>query len=83
MVLNNNHSLIKQAQISPVLRSSEYWWRHGVIYDYQSVPITINVVSLNPTNGKVYSIQLYVIKFVSDLQLRSVVISRYSGFLHQ
>ena len=25
------------------------------------------VVSLNPTHGEVYSIQLYVIKFVSDL----------------
>ena len=33
----------------------------------QSVPITINVVSLNPANGKVYSIQHYVMKFVSDL----------------
>ena len=30
----------------------------------QSVPITINVVSLNPTQAK----QHYVIKFVSDLQ---------------
>jgi hypothetical protein len=27
-----------------------------------------NVVSLHPANGKVYSIQHYVIKFVSDLQ---------------
>ena len=26
-----------------------------------------NVVSLNPVHGKVYSIQHYVIKFVSDL----------------
>ena len=34
----------------------------------QSVPITINVVSLNPTHGKVYSIQHYMIKFVSDLR---------------
>jgi hypothetical protein len=34
----------------------------------QSVPITTKVVSLNPFHGKVYSIQLYVIKFVSDLQ---------------
>jgi fructose-1,6-bisphosphatase len=29
---------------------------------------TINVVSFNPVHGKVYSIQHYVIKFVSDLQ---------------
>ena len=33
----------------------------------QSVPITTNVVSLNPTHCEVYSIQHYVI-FVSDLQ---------------
>ena len=33
----------------------------------QSVPITAKVVSLNPVYGEVYSIQHYVIKFVSDL----------------
>jgi hypothetical protein len=33
----------------------------------QSVPITTKVVSLNPTNGKVYLIQHNVMKFVSDL----------------
>ena len=33
----------------------------------QSVPITTNVVSLNPAHGQVYSIKHYVIKFVSDL----------------
>jgi hypothetical protein len=38
-----------------------------------SEPITTNVVSLNPAHGKVYSIQHYVIKFVSDLR-------RVSGF---
>ena len=33
----------------------------------QSVPITTDVVSLNPAHGEVYSmIQHYVIKFVSD-----------------
>ena len=40
----------------------------------QSVPITTDVVSLNPAHGKVYSIQHYVIKFVSDLR-------HVSGFL--
>ena len=40
----------------------------------QSVPITIKVVSLNPTHGEVYLIQLYVIKFVSDLR-------QFGGFL--
>ena len=34
----------------------------------QSVPITTDAVSLNPTHGEVYSIQHYVIKFVSDLR---------------
>jgi hypothetical protein len=38
----------------------------------QRVPITTKVVSLNPVHGEVYSIQHYVIKFVSD---RSVVFS--------
>jgi hypothetical protein len=34
----------------------------------QSVAITTKVVSLNPAHGMVYSIQHYVIKFVSDLR---------------
>ena len=40
----------------------------------QSVPITTKVVSSNPIHGEVYSIQRYVIKFVSDLR-------QVSGFL--
>jgi hypothetical protein len=35
----------------------------------QSVPITTIVVSSKPAHGKVYSIQHYVIKFVSDLRV--------------
>jgi len=34
----------------------------------QSVHITTNVVSSNTVHGDVYSIQHYVIKFVSDLR---------------
>jgi hypothetical protein len=34
----------------------------------QSVHITVNVVSSNPGHGEVYSMQLYVIKFVSALR---------------
>jgi len=50
----------------------------------QPVPITTNVVSSNPVHGKVYLIQHYVIKFVSDVTCdRSVVFYRYSSFLHQ
>ena len=42
----------------------------------QSVPITTNIVSSNPTHGMVYWIQHYVIKFVSDLR-------QFSGFLQE
>ena len=42
--------------------------------------ITIKVGSSNPVHGEVYSIQHYVIQFVSD---RSVVFCRYFGCLHQ
>ena len=38
------------------------------------MPITTNVVSLNPVHGEVCSIQDYVIKFDSDLR-------QVSGFL--
>jgi len=34
----------------------------------QSMPITAKVVSLNSAHGKVYLMQHYVIKYVSDLQ---------------
>jgi len=34
----------------------------------QSVPITIKLLCSNPSHGEVYSIQHYVIKFVSDLR---------------
>jgi len=34
----------------------------------KSVPITTKVLSSNPVQGEVYSIQHYVIKFVSDLR---------------
>jgi hypothetical protein len=40
------------------------------------VPITTNVVSSNPVHGEVYSIQHYVIKFISDLR-------RGRGFLQK
>ena len=40
----------------------------GITTTVQSAPITTNVVSSNPVHGEVYSIQHYVIKFVSDLR---------------
>ena len=43
--------------------------RDGVVQlPVQSVIINTNVVSSNPTNGKMYSMPHYVIKFVSDLR---------------
>ena len=39
----------------------------GLQLPVQSVHITTKVVSLNPAHGEVYSIQHYVIKFISDL----------------
>jgi hypothetical protein len=39
----------------------------GLQLSMQSVPITTNVVSSNPIHVEVYSIQHYVIKFVSEL----------------
>ena len=48
----------------------------------QSVHILTKVVSSNTAHGEVYSLQHYVIKFVSDLW-QVVVFSGYSGFLHQ
>ena len=49
-------------------------WQLDLLLLVQSVPITTKDVSSNPTHFKVYSIQLYMIKFVSDLQ-------QISGFL--
>jgi len=43
-------------------------WLLDLQLPVQSVPITTNVVSSNHVHDKVYSIQHYVIKFVSDLQ---------------
>ena len=46
----------------------------GIQLHVHSVAITTKVVSSNPTHGEVYSIQHYVIKFVSDWE-------RVGGFL--
>ena len=47
-----------------------------------SVSITINDVSSNSANDEEYSIQHYVITFVSDLRHVGDFFSGYSGFLH-
>ena len=43
-------------------------WQLDLQLPVQSVHITTTVVSSNPVYGEVYSIQYYVIKFVSDLR---------------
>jgi hypothetical protein len=53
-------------------------WFEAIIVDIErylnlqlpmkSVPITTKVVSSNPANGDVYSIQHYMMKFISDLR---------------
>jgi hypothetical protein len=47
----------------------------------QSVPITTEVVSSNPAHAEVYSIQDYVIKFVSDLWQVGIFSGYYGFFL--
>jgi hypothetical protein len=49
-------------------------WYLDLPLPMQSVPITTEVVNLNPSYDQVYSIQHYVIKFASDLW-------QVSGFL--
>jgi len=74
MAFNNNHSLkirsignldknqkLKGAIIVVIV------WYLDLQLPVQSVPITTNVVRSNNIHGEVYSIQHYVIKFVSDL----------------
>ena len=43
-------------------------WQLDLQLPVQLVPITINIVNLNPAHGNVYSIQLHVFKFVSDIR---------------
>ena len=42
-------------------------WQLDLQLPVQSVPITTKVVSSNPLHGEVYSVQHYVMKFISDL----------------
>ena len=43
-------------------------WQVDLLLPVQSVPITTKVVSSNPLHDEMYSIQHYVIKFVSDMR---------------
>ena len=41
-------------------------WELDLLQPMQLVPITTKILSSNPPHGEMYSIQHYVIKFVSD-----------------
>ena len=63
--------VVTKAGLTVSLQSNIFRGRHGrdrMIVGFttkQSVPITINIVSLNRVHGEVCSIQHYVIKFAS------------------
>ena len=85
MILRMNLTIAFHHNVVYCLSSSSWSWLYGtwiLQLPVQSVPITTKVVSSNPVHGEVYSIQPYVIKFVSDLR-QVGGFSRYSGFLHK
>ena len=47
------------------------------------LPITAQVVNLITAHGEEYSIQSYVLKFVSDLQQVDGFLQLYTGFIQQ
>ena len=51
----------------------------GIFITTYAITAHHQVVSSNPADGELYSIQNYVIKFVSDLQQVGV----FPGFLHK
>ena len=66
--------------IFPFKRRGCHVCDHMVVgFTMQSVPITTQVMSLNTAHDKVYFIQHFVLKFVSDCG-RSIVFSEYFGF---
>jgi hypothetical protein len=59
-------SMLASRVVGPIMII--YVWYLDWQLHMQSVPITTKVVILKPAHGEVYSIQHYVIKFVSDLR---------------
>jgi hypothetical protein len=57
----------ENVKVNGEIAGRRYILRTDLQLHVQSVPITTKVVSSNPFHGEVYSIQHYVIKFVSDL----------------
>jgi hypothetical protein len=46
------------------------------------VQLVFIITKINPVHGRVYLIQHYVIKFVSDLRQVGCFLRGFSGFLH-
>ena len=71
----------------PLHHQGPSWsWSYGSFdlqLPLQSVPITTNVVSSNPVHIKVYLIQQYVIKFLSDLRQVCGFLRILQGSLNQ
>jgi hypothetical protein len=64
----NGHVCVALAEILLNVALNTMYDSYNLQLHAKSVPITTNVVSLNPADGEVYSIQHYVIQFVSDLR---------------
>jgi hypothetical protein len=61
--------IIKSHESLPiVVRKDMDVYEHGGLANFTSRQIKVKVVSSNPAHSEVYSIQHYVIKFVSDLR---------------
>jgi hypothetical protein len=65
--MHNKHLITHPCYISHITRYMLYVLTFEIQLPVQSVTITTEVVSLNPAHDEEYSIQHYVIKFVSDL----------------
>ena len=70
IVLLDSMDILLHVRISEYKRAvvAVIVWQLDLQLPVQSMPITTKVVSSNPVHGEVYSVQHYVIKFVSDLR---------------
>jgi hypothetical protein len=55
-------------EFTSTIRGVMIVWYLDLQLPVQSVPLTTNIVRSNPVHGEVYSIQHYVIQFISDLR---------------
>jgi hypothetical protein len=68
LIKSGGVKLVLWAQTSPLSEMMQSLMMTIYGHTMQSLPITTDVVSSNSVHGEVYSIQLYVIKFGSDLR---------------